>query len=63
MGESYYIVVELNGQRCFINRDLDYGIDFDEAKRFESKILAEEFLEKRDLPRKSARILVDDNRK
>ena len=58
MGESfYYIVVEVSGQRCFINRDLDYTDDFDTVRKFEEYVYAEEFIERHSLQDKMPKIL------
>ena len=53
----YYIVVEVSGQKCFINRDLDYTDDFEMVRKFESKELAEEFIETHNLKEKNPKIL------
>lgn len=58
MGESfYYIVVEVSGQKCFINRDLDFTDDFEMVRKFEKQIYAEEFIESHNLQDKKPKIL------
>lgn len=53
----YYIVVEVSGQKCFINRDLDYSDDFEMVRKFESREYAEEFIENHNLQDKNPKIL------
>ena len=53
----FYIVVEVSGQKCFINRDLDYSDDFDMVRKFENKEYAEEFIETHNLQDKNPKIL------
>lgn len=58
MGESfYYIVVEVSGQKCFINRDLDFTDDFEMVRKFEKQVYAEEFIESHNLQDKKPKIL------
>lgn len=58
MGESfYYIVVEVSGQKCFINRDLDFTDDFEMVRKFDKQIYAEEFIESHNLQVKKPKIL------
>lgn len=53
----FYIVVEVSGQKCFINRDLDYSDDFDMVRKFENREYAEEFIETHNLQDKNPKIL------
>lgn len=53
----YYIVVEVSGQKCFINRDLDFTDDFEMVRKFEKQIYAEEFIESHNLQDKKPKIL------
>lgn len=53
----YYIVVEISGQKCFINRDMDYTDDFDMVLKFEKHEYAEEFIEHHRLVNKHPKIL------
>lgn len=53
----YYIVVEVSGQKCFINRDLDYSDDFEMIRKFECREYAEEFIETHNLQDKNPKIL------
>lgn len=58
MNETFfYIVVEVSGQKCFINRDLDYSDDFDMVRKFEKREYAEEFIETHNLQDKNPKIL------
>ena len=58
MGESfYYIVVEVSGQKCFINRDLDFTDNFEMVRKFEKQVYAEEFIESHNLQDKKPKIL------
>ena len=53
----YYIVVEVSGQKCFINRDMDFTDDFETVLKFEQREYAEEFIEKHKLQDKTPKIL------
>ena len=58
MGETFFfIVAEVSGQKCFINRDLDYSDDFDMVRKFEKREYAEEFIETHNLQDKNPKIL------
>lgn len=52
-----YIVVTVNNQRCFINKDMDYSDDFDEVMEFYSKEDARVFISKHGLENKSPQII------
>lgn len=53
----YYIVVEVSGQKCFINRDMDFTDNFETVLKFEQREYAEEFIEKHNLQDKTPKIL------
>ena len=53
----YYIVVEVSGQKCFINRDMDFTDDFDTVFKFEQRENAEEFIEHHNLKGKNPKVL------
>ena len=54
--DFYYVVVEIGGKKYFINKDMDYTEDYDTVLRFESEALAQDFIEKRDLSLKQAKV-------
>ena len=53
----FYVVVEVGGQKCFINRDMDFTDDFETVLKFEKREYAEEFIEKHKLQDKTPKIL------
>lgn len=53
----FYIVVEVSGQKCYINRDLDYTDDFEMVRKFEGREHAEEYIETHNLKDKNPKIL------
>ena len=54
--DFYYVVVEIGGKKYYINKDMDYSEDYDTVLRFESEDLANDFIEKRDLMSKMAKV-------
>ena len=54
----YYIVVEVSGQKCFINRDMDYTDDFETVLPFEKREYAEEFIDHHKLADKNPKVLM-----
>lgn len=54
--DFYYVVVEIGGKKYYINKDMDYSEDYDTVLRFESEDLANDFIEKRDLNAKAAKV-------
>ena len=55
--DFYYVVVEIGGKKYFINKDMDYTEDYDTVLRFESEDLAQDFIERRKLQEKMAKVL------
>lgn len=53
----YYIVVTIGGVQYFINHDLDYTDNFDEAYHFPTREAAEEFIGRHKLAKKEARAM------
>ncbi len=42
----YYIVVEIDGKKYFVNKDMDYTDNFDDVMKFDSEEQAQEHIEK-----------------
>lgn len=42
----YYIVVEIDGKKYFVNKDMDYTDNFDDVMKFDSEEQAQEYIEK-----------------
>ena len=54
--DFYYVVVEIGGKKYYINKDMDYSDDYDTVLRFDSEELAKDFIEKRNLESKMAKV-------
>lgn len=53
----YYIVVTIENQHCFINKDMDYTDRFSDVLRFNSHEDAMEFIRHHKLQNKAARVI------
>lgn len=53
----FYIVVTIDGQKCFINKDMDYTDNFSDVLRFDNKDDASDFVSRRGLAKKNAKII------
>lgn len=53
----YYIVVTINGEKHFIDHDLDYTDNFDEVYQFPTIESAEDFVGRHKLVGKEAKVL------
>lgn len=58
MTTSYhYVVVTINGGHYFINKDMDYTDNFNDVLRFEDYDSADDFVKRKNLAEKDARIV------
>lgn len=56
MNHYFYIVVEVEGRKRFVSRNMGYSDAFDDAMRFETHELAEDYIEREGLEQMRAAI-------